>query len=143
MGYVYCRFKFSIYWLRFIKHLYISCITKLRSAVSYTHSGITGTGAAPRSNERHIRCQDTGGSISSLQHPLPFASKREPPFIHSPGPRNRNRLSALWYAERHFAFLSLFFLSTQQSAVRAACIQLQRQHVPVFPIQQRVSKCNP
>ena len=50
-----------------------------------TDSGITGTGCRQEQWQRHIFSQNTGGSISSLQHPLLFASKRrEAPFIHSP-----------------------------------------------------------
>lgn len=56
-----------------------------RSAVSYTHSDITGTGCSTGAMSATSAAKSTGGSISSLQHPLPFASKRrEAPFIHSP-----------------------------------------------------------
>lgn len=56
-----------------------------RSAVSYTHSGITGTGCSTGAMSATSAAKSTGGSTSSLQHPLLFASKRrEAPFIHSP-----------------------------------------------------------
>lgn len=56
-----------------------------RSAVSYTHSDITGTNSSAGVASATSSAKSTGGSISSLQHPLLFASKRrEAPFIHSP-----------------------------------------------------------
>ncbi len=90
-----------------------------RSAVSYTHSGITGTGCSTGAMSATSAAKSTGGSISSLQTLCslhPNAGKRHSSIPRREGQRYRQPFLPPCGMQRQIsAFLSLFFLSTQQS----------------------------
>ena len=118
-----------------------------RSAVSYTHSGITGTGCSTGAMSATSAAKSTGGSISSLQTLCslhPNAGKRHSSIPRREGQRYRQPFLPPCVCRDRFPLFFHSFFSPLNNLCRAAAVLQWRKHsmLPAFPIQQRGNSQN-
>ena len=115
-----------------------------RSAVSYTHSGITGTGCSTGAMSATSAAKSTGGSISSCALCIQTQGSAIHPFPVGKGEGIGNRSSRLVVRRDRFPLFFHSFFSPLNNLCRAAAVLQWRKHsmLPVFPIQQRGNSQN-